>query len=114
MEIKTLHKSISRHEEFDREINCLIKKGWNLTRRDVLRPTIDDEIIALYAELEREDEEDQIKLRPEVMEMVERCRGTSSVVDYINSALPLGIICMNKVKREVTDMVMDGAPAEEE
>lgn len=62
LEIKTIIRSTREMDQYDAEVNEAIRDGWVLVRRDVLQPfegmtKLWDRI--LYAELEREVEEDE-------------------------------------------------------
>ena len=91
MEIKTIYIRTDKIGKFDDEVNFSISKGWKLTRRGIFKSNTPELYSMLYAELVKEDEEDQIKLSPEVIEAIERTRGTSSASDYANTAILVGI-----------------------
>lgn len=62
LQIKTIFYKIDLYEKFDREVNEALADGWELVRRDVLVPHVQDRYTLLYAEFERdiaeEEEED--------------------------------------------------------
>ena len=51
MQIRTIHKSLYKAEQFDDEVNYSIKDGWTLVRREVIVPPTGDKQVTLYAEL---------------------------------------------------------------
>ena len=57
-QIKTIVHGVDDAEKFDKAVNAVIAEGWELTRRDVLRPNAHPSgvtsVTILYAELERE------------------------------------------------------------
>ena len=91
MEIKTIYIRAECVSRFDSLVNSSISEGWKLTRREILKSDAPELYSMLYAELVKEDEEDQIKLSLEAIEAIERTRGTSSASDYVNTAILVGI-----------------------
>jgi hypothetical protein len=54
-QIKTIMAELNDTEEFDRDVNTALAKGWTLVKRDVLPPYESESILnpsMLYAELE--------------------------------------------------------------
>ena len=78
MEINTIYMRADYTSKFDDSVNACISKGWKLTRREILNSNTPGLCSMLYAELVKEDKEDQIKLSPEAIDAIERTRGTSS------------------------------------
>jgi hypothetical protein len=57
-QIKTIKNRLDNTKMFDEEVNAAIAEGWELTRRDVIRPNAhpggETSYTMLYAELEKE------------------------------------------------------------
>jgi hypothetical protein len=66
LQIKTIKNRLDNAEDFDKKVNEALAEGWRLTRRTVLQPRAQSEImsfhIMLYAELEKDDEEEDDRL----------------------------------------------------
>jgi rubrerythrin len=58
LEIKTIMTESNNPEEFDKKVNDALREGWELVRRDVLPAQTENRYSMLYAELEREIEEE--------------------------------------------------------
>lgn len=56
-EIKTIVYNIDYGREFDRDVNEALAAGWTLVKREVLIPRAAGAVIALYAELERYEDD---------------------------------------------------------
>ncbi|MBR3124529.1 MAG: hypothetical protein IKF42_03750 [Mogibacterium sp.] len=112
MEIETIYMRAEYTSRFDDSVNACISKGWKLTRREILKSNTPELCSMLYAELVKEDEENQIKLSPQAIEAIERTRGTLSASDYANAAILVGIQRMEFMKGMIGRIEED--PAEEE
>ena len=51
-QIKTVLRPVERADEFDCEVNKLLRRGWKIKRQEVLKQP-EDRKPMLYAELER-------------------------------------------------------------
>lgn len=118
MEIKTIWIRADCAEDFDNKVNKLLQKGWALRKRELSRPYTDDKLTMLYAELEKPDAEDMpkeapasdpeqitITLDPDIEYLLEATRGTSTLQDYLNTIIPLGVACAQRFKGKMEDAV---------
>lgn len=119
MKIKTVWIKADEAEEFDKTVNKLIANGWELRYR-TLSPTRHAGVSSmLYAELEMPDEQTKdpapdpeeehrrILLEPDVAYLVEIKRGMSTRDDYVNTALELGMLVMDKCSGKI-DAAING------
>lgn len=106
MEIKTIWNYYDYERDFDKEVNEKLSDGWILKNRRAKEDPHTDSLI-LIAELERdndnkalspdpEEEHRRIMLEPDVAYLVEIKRGKSTRDDYVNTALELGMLVMDK------------------
>lgn len=113
MEIRTIYMRAEESSKFDDAVNLCISAGWKLTRRKILKTSTPELYSMLYAELVKEDKAEGIKLSPEALEAIEINRGTSDASDYANSAIFVGIECMNDLKQQIaaeTQKMKEGLP----
>lgn len=105
MEIKTIWIRADQTGYFDKEVNRALHEGWKLKTRAVLQSHNEALSTMLYAELESheeapapdpEEEHRRIMLEPDVAYLVEIKRGKSTRDDYVNTALELGMLVMDK------------------
>lgn len=103
MKIKTITSEYC--SSFDKEVNNYLREGWKLKKRTILEPIGTDRARLLYAELfkpdeapapDPEEEHRRIMLEPDVAYLVEIKRGKSTRDDYVNTALELGMLVMDK------------------
>ena len=119
MKIKTVWILAQYNEEFDRRVNHLLIDGWALKRREIYPSRHESMASMLYAELEMPDEQTKdptpdpeeehrrILLEPDVSYLVEIKRGMSTRDDYVNTALELGMLVMDKFSGKV-DAAING------
>lgn len=118
MEIKTVWIKADCAESFDREVNKLLQGGWILKKREVIAPHTEDKATMLYAEFEKPDAEDMpkeapasdpeqitITLDPDIEYLLEATRGTSTLQDYLNTIIPLGVACAQRFKGKMENAV---------
>lgn len=118
MEIKTIWIRADCAEDFDNKVNKSLQNGWALRKRELSRPYTDDKMTMLYAELEKPDAEDMpkeapasdpeqitITLDPDIEYLLEATRGTSTLQDYLNTIIPLGVACAQRFKGKMEDAV---------
>ena len=127
MQIKTVYKRASEYyKRFDEEVNELLEQGWILKERYLTEPHTDSFVPMLYAELEKPDEEDLSKesgnegpdkrttlapdqtlidLDPDIEDLIEISRGTTTVQDYLNTIIPLGVACAQRFKGKMEEAV---------
>lgn len=118
MKIKTVYKRASRAEAFDKEVNKLLEEGWTLKGRYITDPKVSEYVPMLYAEFEKPDAEDMPKeapasdpyqttvtLEPDIEYLLQIKRGTSSLEDYLNTVIPLGVACADRFKGKMEEAV---------
>ena len=62
MQIKTIHKSLYKAEDFDICVNAAIAEGWTLMRREVIVPPTGDKQVTLYVELVKGEPQEGLEL----------------------------------------------------
>lgn len=118
MEIKTVWIKADCAESFDREVNKLLQNGWTLKKREVIAPHTEDKATMLYAEFVKlgpgdlikdatseDPEQITITLDPDIEYLLEATRGTSTLQDYLNTIIPLGVACAQRFKGKMEDAV---------
>ena len=118
MEIKTVWIRADFTESFDSEVNKLLQDGWALKKREVIAPHTADKSTMLYAEFVKPGAKDLIKdetsedpeqititLDPDIEYLLEATRGTSTLQDYMNTIIPLGVACAQRFKGKMEDAV---------
>lgn len=116
MKIKTVYKRADFSKAFDKEVNQLIEEGWILEGRWITDPRISALEPMLYAELKMLDKEDleeehlpgspdeggcRVLLEPDTAYMVEIKRGASTIDDFVNYVIPLGILAAEKYQSKI-------------
>ena len=118
MKIKTVYMRDNRKSDFDNEVNQLLQEGWILKGRFLTEPKVADLVPMFYAEFEKPDAEDMpkeapasdpeqitITLDPDIEYLLEATRGTSTLQDYLNTIIPLGVACAQRFKGKMEDAV---------
>lgn len=116
MKIKTVYRKARDSDEFDRNVNQLLEEGWILEGRWLTNPRVPDYTPMLYAELKMLEEEDheeeylpgspdeggcRVLLEPDTAYMVEIKRGASTIDDFVNYVIPLGILAAEKYQSKI-------------
>lgn len=118
MEIKTVWTKANCAESFDAKVNKLLQDGWALKKREVIAPHTADKATMLYAEFVKLGPRDLVKdapsedpeqititLDPDIEYLLEATRGTSTLQDYLNTIIPLGVACAQRFKGKMEDAV---------
>lgn len=118
MKIKTIWIRADFTDSFDSEVNKLLQDGWALKKREVIPPYTADKATMLYAEFVKPGAADLIKdatsedpdqititLDPDIEYLLEATRGTSTLQDYLNTIIPLGVACAQRFKGKMEDAV---------
>ena len=65
MKIKTIVNRLDNASDFDKRVNQALEKGWNLTKREVIKPSVQSAekytYTMLYAELEMSAIEEEFR-----------------------------------------------------
>lgn len=116
MKIKTVYKRDEFAESFDEKVNQLLKEGWILEGRWLTDPRVSNRVPMFYAELKMLDKEDleeeylpgspdeggcRVLLEPDTAYMVDIKRGTSTIDDFVNYVIPLGILMAEKYQSKI-------------
>ena len=117
MEIKTIHAPRYLSGWFDKEVNKELEEGWILIER---RTEIENEKgIIFIAELAKMDEaqEGYFELGPELLDLINENRGTSSAKDFLETVIMIGIQEIKRYKEhidELLDEILYEIPEEQE
>lgn len=117
MEIKTIHAPRYLSGWFDKEVNKELEEGWILVER---RTEIENEKgIILIAELAKPEggPEGYIELGPELLDLINENRGTSSAKDFLETVIMIGIQEIKRYKEhinELLDEILYEIPEEQE
>lgn len=117
MEIKTISAPRYVSGWFDAEVNKELKNGWILVERRT--ETEADKGIILIAELAKPDEtpEGYFELGPELLDLINENRGTSSAKDFLETVIAVGIQEIKRYKEhinELLDEILYEIPEEQE
>ena len=117
MEIKTISAPRYVSGWFDAEVNKELENGWILVERRT--ETEADKGIILIAELAKPDETEEgyFELGPELLDLINENRGTSSAKDFLETVIAVGIQEIKKYKEhinELLDEILYEIPEEQE
>lgn len=117
MEIKTITAPRYVSGWFDAEVNKELENGWILVERRT--ETEADKGIILIAELAKPDEapEGYFELGPELLDLINENRGTSSAKDFLETVIAVGIQEIRRYKEhinELLDEILYEIPEEQE
>ena len=105
MEIKTITAPRYVSGWFDAEVNKELENGWILVERRT--ETEADKGIILIAELAKPDEapEGYFELGPELLDLINENRGTSSAKDFLETVIAVGIQEIRRYKEHINDLL---------
>lgn len=117
MEIKTITAPRYVSGWFDAEVNKELENGWILVERRT--ETEADKGIILIAELAKPDEAEEgyFELGPELLDLINENRGTSSAKDFLETVIAVGIQEIKRYKEhinELLDEILYEIPEEQE
>lgn len=117
MEIKTISAPRYVSGWFDAEVNKELENGWILVERRT--ETEADKGIILIAELAKPDETEEgyFELGPELLDLINENRGTSSAKDFLETVIAVGIQEIKRYKEhinELLDEILYEIPEEQE
>lgn len=122
MQIKTVWIRAEFPEEFDKAVNDLLSSGWKLKKREIYQSRIAERESMLYAELEKPDKEDlkedllpgpteeggyRITLEPDTAYLLQVKRGTSTMEDFANYVIPLGLVMAEKYQSKIDTAISE-------
>ena len=117
MEIKTITAPRYVSGWFDAEVNKELENGWILVERRT--ETEADKGIILIAELAKPDEAEEgyFELGPELLDLINENRGTSSAKDFLETVIAVGIQEIKRYKEHINkllDEILYEIPEEQE